>query len=595
MQLSIAKKRIAVIDYDKCDPVKCGGYYCERVCPVNRTDKKCIYHEGKEKPLISEELCIGCMICVKACPFGAISIINLSIDPGYVLHQFGQNLFRIHGVALPKQGKVVGLLGRNGTGKTTITKILSGQVVPNLGAYDGDGSWETVLEFFRGKEIREFFEGVSAGSARVSIKPQNVEAIPKNFRGSVQELLEKVDGKNAVQEISGRLGLNGILARPISKVSGGELQKVAIAAAALKDADLYFFDEPSSYLDIRERLKVAEFISEIAESGKSVMVVEHDLIIMDFLTDFVHLMYGAPGVYGMLSQIKNSREGINDYLEGYSREENYRFRDKPIKFDVKGAKEMKRLELLAEWPELEKRLDGFELKVEANRINKNEVVGVLGPNGIGKSTFAKMLVSEIRPDNTGLDVKRTISYKPQYIAMESDKTVLELFKENGAEISDPDIKSTITSPLGVDELLEKSVSTLSGGEMQRVAIALCLARKSDLILMDEPSAHLDIEQRLNVAKVIRNIVEGKGVAALIIDHDLLFLDYISDRLMVFSGEPSKKGLCQGPFPMEKGMNLLLKELDITLRRDERTKRPRINKRDSVKDREQKKSGKYYYE
>jgi len=595
MQLVSSKKRIAVIDYDRCDPVKCGGYYCERVCPVNRTDKKCIYHEGNEKPLISEELCIGCMICVKACPFGAISIINLSMDPGYVLHQFGQNSFRLHGVALPKQGKTVGLLGRNGTGKTTIMRVLSGQTVPNLGEYGAEGVWEKVLEFFRGKEIGEFFDGVSLGKTRVSVKPQNIEAIPKNFRGKVSELLAKVGSADRVAEVANGLGMEGVLDRQISEVSGGELQKVAIAAASLREADLYFFDEPSSYLDIRERLKAAEFISAMAESGKSVMVVEHDLIIMDYLTDFVHLMYGTPGVFGMLSQLKNSREGINDYLEGYSREENYRFRDKPIRFDVKAAKDAKRQEKLLDWPELEKSLGGFSLKVEPNSLNKNEVVGVLGPNGIGKSTFAKMLVGELKPDNAELHIRRTISYKPQYVVMDSDKTVLELFAENSADASDPDIKNTVTAPLDVEGLLDKSLSTLSGGEMQRVSIALCLAKKSDLILMDEPSAHLDIEQRLNVAKVIRNVVEGKGVAALIIDHDVLFMDYISDRLMVFSGKPAEKGVCRGPFGMEKGMNILLEELGISLRRDERTKRPRINKRNSVKDREQKKSGKYYYE
>ena len=138
------------------------------------------------------------------------------------------------------------------------------------------------------------------------------------------------------------------------------------------------------------------------------------------------------------------------------------------------------------------------------------------------------------------------------------------------------------------------MNELSGGELQRVVTAGCLAKDSDLYLLDEPSAYLDVEQRLKVSKVIKDFMELKGKSALIVDHDLLFLGYLSDKLMVFEGTPSENGIVKGPFLMEEGMNIFLKKLNITLRRDKESLMPRINKEGSVLDREQKEDNKYYY-
>jgi ATP-binding cassette subfamily E protein 1 len=142
-------------------------------------------------------------------------------------------------------------------------------------------------------------------------------------------------------------------------------------------------------------------------------------------------------------------------------------------------------------------------------------------------------------------------------------------------------------------MLEKKAKTLSGGEFQRLSIALCLSKKADVYLLDEPSAYLDVEQRLAVGKLIRNYIDVKNCSAIVIDHDLTFMDYVSDKIMVFTGEPTKNGSASGPYGINEGMNQLLKYLDITVRRDKDTKRPRINKHDSVLDREQKKDNRYY--
>ncbi len=580
-----AKKRIAVIDYDVCNYDNCGNYLCEKVCPLNRTGKKCIVHEVLQKPIIAEEVCIGCEICQNRCPFKAISIVNLSFNLDEPIHSFGKNSFRLHGLPTPKEKAVLGFVGRNGIGKTTIVKILSGNIIPNFGEKTSDK--QKVIDYYKGKEAQEYFKKLYVDGIEVAVKPQNIELIKPT--GIVKDILKKVDERGMLQDVAKQMNIEGILHRDASKLSGGEFQKLAIAATGLKKADLYFFDEPSSFLDIKERLRAAKFIRKLAETA-AVIVVEHDLVLLDYLSDYVNLLYGKPRVYGFVSQVKTTREGINTYLEGYSKDENYRFRDYAI--DFFGGQRMdkkERKEKITEWPKIEKKLGSFKLCVEENSVRKNEIIGVVGPNGIGKTTFMKILAGEIKPDNIEIMQQAKISYKPQYISYTGEKTVIELFE--GA-ISD--IKQTIIKPLELEELLEKKAKNLSGGELQRVSIALCLSKKADLYLLDEPSAYLDVEQRLAVAKAIRSHMDVTDCSALVIDHDLTFIDFLSDKIMVFSGEPAIEGKAEGPFSVEEGMNKLLKYLDITVRRDKDTKRPRINKHDSVLDREQKQAGNYYY-
>ena len=155
-------------------------------------------------------------------------------------------------------------------------------------------------------------------------------------------------------------------------------------------------------------------------------------------------------------------------------------------------------------------------------------------------------------------------------------------------------KAEILRPLDIDPIMDNSVSELSGGELQRVAIAVCLSQDADLYLFDEPSAYLDIEQRLNFSKVLRRFIGDKELMALIVEHDLVSLDYTSDRAVVFSGKPSVLGVASQPLSLRDGMNRFLKEIGITFRREPESGRPRSNKIDSQKDREQKSSGEYYY-
>ncbi len=583
--------RIAVLDEEKCNPEKC-NLQCINFCPVNRQGEECIYlTEDKSKVEINEELCTGCGICVKKCPFNAISIVNKPEEAGEPIHRFGMNAFRVYG--LPKPGKgVTGLVGANGVGKSTLIKILSGHLTPNLGKYNEETDWNLVIDKYRGREISSYLENISEGEVKTSYKPQVVSKIPKAHSGKVSELLEKTNEKgDKLQYYKDKLSLDKCWDRELSDISGGELQRTAIAACLVKDADVYFIDEPTSYLDIKQRLKVAELIRELGEE-KRVMVVEHDLAILDYLTDYVNILYGKPGVYGMVSSLKSSRKGINQFLNGFLEKENVRIRDYEIKFEEKPPSTHYKGEESIEYPEFEKNYSEFDLKAEAGEIKKAEVVGIIGENAIGKSTFVKILAGEEDADNVDVDLDAEVSYKPQYVSLPEKDITVEQYIATADNIDRKTYKSRIEKM--IEDLYQKKLSSLSGGEKQRVAIALALSKKADLCLLDEPSAFLDIEQRFKVSKAIRRATEDRDIATLVVDHDLLFQDMVSNRLMRFTGTPGEHGEAKEPVEMKKGMSNFLEKMDITMRREPRTGRPRINKKDSQKDREQKKKDEYYY-
>lgn len=588
-----AKNFIVAIDQEKIEP----DLARETVInydPLNRAGKEGGFYltdEG-ELHIDNEDVMEAHKMAINKYPYDdAIQLIRLDREFGEKIHQFGENAFRLYGLPAPQDGRVVGILGRNGIGKSTALKILSGDIHPNLGEFEKDPGWDEILAKYRGTELQNHFKELKEGDVDASYKPQQVDKIPSFHDGKVRELIEEKDERGVMSEICKSLEVEKLLDREIDELSGGELQRVAIAATLVKDASLYVIDEPSSFLDVKQRLNVAKTVSNLGED-RQVLMVEHDLATMDLASSSTHVFHGEPGAYGMVSNSFSTRQGINQYLDGYLKSHNLRIRDDSINFDRTKRSQVENKPVVLEYPEFVKSFGEteFSMNSESGKLHEEEILGILGENGVGKTTFAKMLAGALETDK-GDSPEASISYKPQYLEAQDEK--VESVLREYVNPKSKKFKTRIAEPLELENLYEQNLKDLSGGELQRVGIAICLSRDADVYLLDEPSAYLDVESRVELGKTLKRFARKTEKPLMVIDHDLLLMDYIADRAMIFTGEPGEKGEATEPMKIGDAMNNFLKEVNLTFRKDPETGRPRANKEGSQKDQEQRKNNEFY--
>jgi len=598
--------RIAIVSSDKCKPKKC-KQECKKFCPVVRTGKLCVEADKTSKmAFISEPLCIGCGICIRKCPFEAISIINLPKDLSKdTTHRFGPNTFKLHRLPMPRPGQVLGLVGTNGIGKSTALSVLSGKTKPNLGRFDSPPDWQEILGHFRGSELQSYFTKILEDRLKAITKPQYVDKIPKAVSGQVGNILAKKDDREVQKEYMEQLELSHLAERNVGDLSGGELQRFAIAVLCVQQADVYMFDEPSSYLDVRQRMMASHCIRSLQKVDNYIVIVEHDLAVLDYLSDFVCCLWGQPGGYGVVTMPFSVREGINIFLDGFVPTENLRFREVSLTFKVSQDVEINADERLhkTEYPTLAKRMGdaekGFLLEVEAGDFCDSEIIVMLGQNGTGKTTFIRMLAGYLKPDGSEDDEEKRIpelnvSYKPQLLSAKFTGTVRDLLLTKVKEAyMHPQFGTDVAKPMLIEAIADQEVPNISGGELQRVAIVLALGKPADIYLLDEPSAYLDVEQRIVAARVIKRFILHAKKTAFIVEHDFIMATYLADRVIVYEGDPGIHCTATCPKSLLHGMNQFLAQLEITFRRDPTNHRPRINKMASQKDQEQKSSGNYF--
>ena len=616
----MATLRLAIINNDKCKPKKC-AQECKKACPVNRQGKICIDIEDMKIATIADNLCIGCGMCVKACPFGAIDIVNLpSSLVDNVVFKYDENMFQLHRFIMLKKGQVTGILGRNGIGKSTILSVLAKKIKLNFGDWQADLSKKDIMQKFKKSPVlKKFFDQLDG--LTISHKRQEVDKFRKSLKPddptSVQEIIniynQKVD--DYAKDLLKKLELDDLVESRIVHLSGGEMQRLVCLITCLKKADIYVFDEPTSYLDVKQRLAIGRVIRSLSNDNNYVIVVEHDIAILDFISDSICLMYGEPGAYGVVTMPHTSSRAINIFFDGYIPSENIKFRkesysfkaafDKVIQEDHSDDKD-KDVDLdnlnstsFVKYDSFKVEYDRFMMEAKAGKFQLLSGMTILmGQNGTGKSTFLKGIAKEL---------SLNISMKTQDVVFETKYLNLTgqmyLLKKIGATFHEPMFKSTVVQGLGLTRILDRKMKVLSGGEKQIIALALCLGTNADLYLIDEPSAYLDAEQRTNAANVIRRYIYYRHKSCFVVEHDMLMATYLAgesnSQVIVFEELGydyrigKRKAVAYKPTDLISGMNQFMKQLDITFYRDPTNHRPRINKLGSVKDREQKKVGHYF--
>jgi len=599
--------RLAIIDPEKCKPTKCNKE-CKGKCPVNSTGKVCVEMDNANKVAkINNGLCIGCGICEKVCPFGAIKIVKLPTKlEKNLFFTYGENLFGVYKFPIPKSGKIYGIMGPNGNGKSTIISILSGKLKPNFGIIDESNILDnsSIIKRVRGTELQNYFTKLYNNELVVSIKPQSIDKIQKGLikqdpQKSLGEILDKYWDKNDNfhEEVLNKLDLIKLNNSKIGQLSGGEMQKFICAITLLKKCDVYVFDEPSNYLDIEQRLIIANLIRKLIDVNKYIFIVEHDLSILDYTSDIVSIMYGEPGAYGVISLPYSTSDGINLFFSGYLPAENMKIRNSELNFgdsfSIEYEVENKNIFDIS-YEEQVVNFDNFTLNIANGKIpSTTSIVLLMGKNGTGKTTFLNTISQKLN---------FVISHKHQYIDFSSSNILVKdlLYSKIRGAMHTSLFISDVLKPFQIEKLFDKYVNKLSGGELQKLAITICLGTNANIYLLDEPSACLDIEQRVLATKIIKRFLIHNNKMGFIVDHDIMMamsfgLDNDS-RIIIFddiSDGTNRLSTSSQPMTFHKGINMFLKDLGITFRKDHRFKRPRINIIGSQKDMEQKESNKYY--
>ncbi len=589
--------RIAIVNHSKCKPTKCSKE-CIKSCPPQQQGKQVIDIEDLGSGLgkvakISESLCIGCNLCVSRCPFSAIKIINIPEElPESIVYEYGPNQFKLYKLPYIKKNMVCGIIGPNGVGKSTILDILSGVSKPNFGL-SSLPTPKQIISKFRGSSLQNYFNDLYNSRLKITVKKQNISELIQ-----IHGLDTQVKCITTWTPSYDPLNISQLGEKQLRMLSGGELQRLYVWICVSSNSDVYIFDEPSNFLDVGQRVAVAKAIRSLIDPNRYVIVVDHDISMMDYITDEINIIYGTPNAYGVCSNSLTGLAGTNAYLAGYIPSQNIRFRDYEYTFVNPGLDLKENGSLLASnisYKGITWTYPGsdYTLTIPDGQIDTNGTINlILGPNGTGKTTFVNWLCGYLSIPSSYM--KQNSSYK----SLNPETTVLEHLDEKiKSQLYNPQFISEVIKPLGIENLYKSKLVNLSGGEAQRVSIVECLGTPAQVYFIDEPSANLDIEKRLKITGVIKKYIINNSKCAFIVEHDIMmglnFVQDVKNTVIICSQPEPNKSHISSPVPWSQGINSFLQMMGITMRSSEQTARPRINKLGSQMDQEQKKLGIYY--
>lgn len=511
-------------------------------------------------------------------PMNYLSVENLSKTFGdrTILNQI------TFGVA---QGEKLALVGVNGSGKSTLLKILSGIESPDLGkvVFKNDITVKHLLqnpEFKQGQSVLDaVFDDHNPDH---TILKKYEKALLKSLTGAenheeVQHLIEQIDSKNLwdlesqAKQILGKLGIHN-LEQEVHLLSGGQQKRIALASVLIQKPDLLILDEPTNHLDIDTIEWLEKYLSV---ANMALILVTHDRYFLEQVTNNILELemgkaFSYQGNYAYFLEKKAERE-INeassiDKAKNIYRKELEWIRRQPkargtkAKYRVDAFNDTKEkafsgqkaneLELNAQASrqgkkvlEVEKLSHGFTendlIKDFSYTFQRKDRVGIVGPNGTGKTTFIKLLMGELSPNSGDVEKGQTTKfgyYKQVEESFNPEQTIID-FAKSIAEVVEVGKGKTIpvsqflTRFLFAPDVQYKPIGKLSGGEKRRLQLLEILIQSPNFLVLDEPTNDLD----LITLGTLENYLENFDGSLIIVSHDRYFMDKLVDHLFIFDG------------------------------------------------------------
>lgn len=486
-----------------------------------------------------------------------------------------------------KEGEVVGLLGRNGTGKSTLLKILKGLETPDSGNIQffkkcSMGYLEQIpeypnmtvqdvlyLPFEKVMSIEKDMRAIE-GLLATPLNENDMNKLLEKY-GRLQEAFDKNNGysiSSKVEKIKNGLNITEDLSNSIfDKCSGGEKTRVLVAKMLLEEPEILLLDEPTNNLDI----KTLEWLEDYIKQYKgSVLVVSHDRYFLDHVIGRV-LELDTDGIeeydgnYSKYIQDKEQR-----FLERYKAYENNQYITHRMEMQVRRLKSMNSQILRGVANKIENRLNKMEkidkpiFEKKSMRMNefsgsrsgatlleavgiaksfeqkelfsdidltieKGDRIGIIGENGSGKTTLLKILLGQEMPDDGIIEISSTakIGYLTQDTSFEDEeKTILETFIQSFDSMNQGEARNKLASMLFTSDDVYKKIKVLSGGEKIRLKLCILMNQNLNLLVLDEPTNHLDLNSR----EVLEENLMNYSGTLLFVSHDRYFLEKMTNKI-----------------------------------------------------------------
>ncbi|XP_013637391.1 PREDICTED: ABC transporter E family member 2-like isoform X2 [Brassica oleracea var. oleracea] len=479
-------------------------------------------------------------------------------------HRYGPGSFDIHGLPNLYLGTVVGLLGGKSTGKTTCLKILAGQLKPNLGRFEDPPEWDEIIDHFDTEHIRTYLTRLQTNTLNVALKSQDLTVYRSSLtvRTSLEE--SKGTGFDSMEELIEDLDMTSMLDTCVTDLSDAELQRFAIASTIVQMADVYLFDEPTIFLDARQKYQVARVILSVVKPDRYVCITDNDMSVLDLVCD--HILYTGEETTSGEVHLDHYPLTLEEISEEIVTPPTYRYPETVVKG-----------------------FGTFSLHVMGGDLRSSEITVVLGNMHTGKTLFLEWL--------NRISVGQDFSHKDQkMIKCENrhDTVATHLYRLIRFSSLDRVFQELVLKPLGIVKILDKRIKEVSQSTLQKIAIATCLGQEgARVFLLDEPSIHLDARERVIAAQTIKRFIAYSRKAALVVEQDFMMATYLADRVIVVQGEPGVQSTVNSPVLMSNGVNQYLSDLNITCRTNRFTSLARMNKPRSVEDEEQKTGGHFF--